>query len=30
MIELRKFSYNILKVNESKVIILTGMDMNSG
>nr|DAJ36169.1 MAG TPA: hypothetical protein [Caudoviricetes sp.] len=30
MIELRKFSYNILKINESKVIILTGMDMNSG
>ena len=30
MIELRKFSYNIPKINESKVIILTGMDMNSG
>ena len=25
MIELRKFSYNILKINESKVIILTGI-----
>lgn len=30
MIELRKFSYNILKINESKVIILTEMDMNFG
>lgn len=30
MIELKKFSYNILKINESKVIILTEMDMNSG
>ena len=30
MIELKKFSYNILKINESKVIILTEMDMNFG
>ncbi len=30
MIELKKFSYNILKINESKVIILTEMDINSG
>lgn len=30
MIELKKISYNILKINESKVIILTEMDINSG
>lgn len=30
MIELKKFNYNILKINESKVIILTEMDMNFG
>lgn len=30
MIELKKFSYNILKINESKVIVLTEMDINSG
>lgn len=30
MIELKKFRYNILKINESKVIILTEMDINSG
>lgn len=30
MIELKKFSYNILEINESKVIILTEMDINSG
>lgn len=30
MIELKKFSYNILKINEPKVIILTEMDINSG
>lgn len=27
---IKKFSYNILKINESKVIILTEMDINSG